>query len=311
LTVTGTGTASMKSITVGYAQNAGIVSDLEEANANVVEVTSGGTLTTSAVSYIGRTANAGFTESNANTLTVTGTGSSWDAGGQDVFVGFANNATATSNGNILTVSSGGVLTNVNTLTVGSGAGTTTGNQLVVNGILSASTVTVSNGNTLSGSGTINGAITIDGALSPGTSPGQMTVAGSLGLGATSNTLMELGGTALGIGYDNITLDTFATTLTYGGDLNVVNFGAFDMDLSSFTYDLFSLGTVTPTGDFASVTVNSVSLTNSLGVWSGANGGVSYAFDQSDGDLAITAIPEPSAAALLGALGAMLLLRRRR
>ena len=48
---------------------------------------------------------------------------------------------------------GGALTNVSSLTVGFGTGTETGNQLVVNGSITATTVTVSDGNTLSGTGT--------------------------------------------------------------------------------------------------------------------------------------------------------------
>jgi fibronectin-binding autotransporter adhesin len=312
LTVTGTGTASVKSITVGYAQNAGIVSDLEEANANVVEVTSGGTLTTSAVSYIGRTANAGFTESNANTLTVTGTGSSWNAGNQNVFVGFTANAGATSNDNILTVGTGGSVTNVDNLTVGSGTGAAIGNQLVVNGILSATTVTISTGNTLSGSGAISGAVTVSGALNPGNSPGQLTINDSLTLGATASTTFELGGTALGTGYDNITLGAAATALAYGGDLVVANYLTYDMALASQVYDLFSLGAVTATGDFSSVTVNGLSLSFSTGDWTATDGsGSVYLFTQSTGNLAVTVIPEPSAA-LLGLLGALgLLIRRKR
>jgi hypothetical protein len=167
--------------------------------------------------------------------------------------------------------------------------TVTGGTLINNGTFNVTTsVTVNNNTTLSAG---------------------YIIANSASLGATSNTVMELGGSTLGTGYDNITLDA-AGTLVYGGDLSIVNLGLYDMDAASFTYDLFAFDTMTPNGNLASVTVNSVSLTNSLGVWSGTNGGVSYAFDQSDGDLSITAIPEPSAAALLGALGAMLLLRRR-
>ena len=68
--------------------------------------------------------------------------------------------------------------------------------------------------------------------------------------------------------------------------------------------------MTTTGDFATVTVNSIGLTNSGGLWTGTNGDVSYSFAQSTGDLTITAVPEP-AAALLGGLGLLTLLRRRR
>ena len=52
-----------------------------------------GQLSTTGITYIGRADNPTST-SNANTLTVTGTGSSWNAGNQTVYVGHTNNATA-------------------------------------------------------------------------------------------------------------------------------------------------------------------------------------------------------------------------
>ncbi len=187
-----------------------------------------------------------------------------------------------------------------------------GGKLLVNGTMNVTTtVTVASGATLGGSGTVGGAITVNngGTLSPGNSAGQFNVSTSLALAATSNTFMELGGTTLGTTYDNITIDV-AGAMAYGGNLNVANLGLYDMDLTSFTYDLFDLNSVTPTGDFASVTVNSIGLSNSGGLWTGANGGVTYSFAQSTGDLTITAVPEPRAA-LLGGLGLLALLRRRR
>jgi hypothetical protein len=57
-------------------------------------------------------------------------------------------------------------------------------------------------------------------------------------------------------------------------------------------------------------VNSIGLSNSGGLWTGINGDVSYSFAQSTGDLTVTVIPEPSAA-LLGGIGLLMLLRRRR
>lgn len=173
------------------------------------------------------------------------------------------------------------------------------------------TFRVRNSATLTGSGSFGGNITTENSatLAPGSSisTGQMTILTSLGLGASTTTQMELGGTTLGTSYDNITLDV-AAALVYGGNLIVDNFGAFDMDAVGFTYDLFTLNGVTPTGDFDSVTVNGVSLINGGGTWTGSNGGVDYVFSQALGDLSV--IPEPSAA-LLGGLGALLLLRRRR
>jgi autotransporter-associated beta strand protein len=110
LTVTGTGTASMTGISVGHSTVA------VAANANVVVVSNGGTLTTSGANYIGRATVSGA-NANANTATVTGTGSSWNAGNQTVYVGYTGNAGAVSTGNVFTVNGGGVVTNINLLTV--------------------------------------------------------------------------------------------------------------------------------------------------------------------------------------------------
>jgi len=201
-------------------------------------------------------------------------------------------------------------------------GTTTisGGTLLINGDSSAATgaVTVSgNGTTLGGDGIIGGAVTFTTGtsfLSPGNSPGQLTMP-SLALGAATTTTMELGGTTLGTLYDNITINMDGA-LGYAGFLDVVNFGAFDMDVGSFTYDLFSFsGTTSPTGNFGSVTVNSIGLTNDgFGVWTASNGpSVDYTFTQSTGDLIVSVVPEPGTLALLaaGSLLGLGILRRRR
>lgn len=201
-------------------------------------------------------------------------------------------------------------------------GTTTisGGTLLINGDSSAATgaVTVSgNGTTLGGDGIIGGAVTFTTGtsfLSPGNSPGQLTMP-SLALGASTTTTMELGGTTLGTLYDNITINMDGA-LGYAGFLDVVNFGAFDMDVGSFTYDLFSFsGTTSPTGNFGSVTVNSIGLTNDgFGVWTASNGpSVDYTFTQSTGDLIVSVVPEPGTLALLaaGSLLGLGILRRRR
>jgi hypothetical protein len=304
LTVSGTGTASMASITVGYARQAAASS---AANANELLVTGGGSLTTSGTNYIGRATIAGAV-SNANTATVTGTGSTWNAGAQTIYVGHTNNATATSNNNILTVASGGALTNVSSLIVGFGTGTETGNQLVVNGSITVTTLTVSTGNTLSGSGTVNGAATVSGNLNPGSSPGLLTFGNSLALANTTVTTMEIDGTTLGVGFDAIDV---GTSLTYDGALSLVlgatfGSGSYTFNLFDFTSQSGSLDSIALTGNYTG------SLTNTLGVWSTTtnSGNETWTFTQSTGDLSLIVVPEPRAG-LLGGLGLLMLLRRRR
>ncbi len=215
LTVDGTGIASMASVTVGYAQV-----NVDAANANVVQVTNGGTLTTSGTNYIGR-ANVASSQSNANTASVTGTGSSWNAGNQTVYVGHTNNASAVSNNNILTVGAGGSLTNVSSLIVGFGTGTETGNQLVVNGSLTATSVTVNANNILAGSGTITGPVTVTGTVAPGTSIGTLGVTGNTTIAGTLQ--IEVDGGSVDLlainGNVNISAATLSVTWPKGSGYN--------------------------------------------------------------------------------------------
>jgi fibronectin-binding autotransporter adhesin len=207
----------------------------------------------------------------------------------------------------------------------SGATTVSAGSLFINGSLSSSPVTVENGALLGGGGTINSLVTAlsGGTISPGNSPGLLTV-GLLDLQAGSTTLMEiigLGGAAgtAGIDYDKL-LVTAAGGLDYGGALNL-NF----LNLSDFadgtTFDLFG-STGAPIGSFASVFTSGtgiyagLTLTNDgLGVWTSTpllNSQV-LTFNQSTGDLVITAVPEPSTWTL-AAIGAGLvgwMARRRR
>jgi hypothetical protein len=159
LLVTGTGTASMRGISLGYAN----ASSSRTANANIVSVTSGGTLTSSGSILIGR-ANQTGSQANSNTATVTGTGSSWNVGNQPVYVGNAV-AGAVSTGNVLTASSGGVATNISALIV-KAANTL---SLGAGGLIAATAVT--NAGTL--------AVTIDGSSTPAC--GRLAVTGNLNL----------------------------------------------------------------------------------------------------------------------------------
>jgi fibronectin-binding autotransporter adhesin len=173
LSVDGTGTANMASVTLGYGQVS-----VDAANANLLVVSNGGTLTTSSgANYIGRATVSGA-NANANTATVTGTGSSWNAGNQIMYVGYTGIAGAVSTGNVLTATSGGVVTNISAVIV-KAANTL---ELGAGGLVFAGAVT--------NSGTL--AVALDGSQTPAC--GRLAVTGNLNVtGATLN--VTLGATA--------------------------------------------------------------------------------------------------------------------
>ncbi|MBL8491676.1 MAG: hypothetical protein JNM82_12930, partial [Rhodocyclaceae bacterium] len=83
---------------------------------------------------------------------------------------------------------------------------------------------VVNGGTVGGSGTINGNLTVNGGtLAVGASPGSLTIAGDLTLGAASTTLVEIGGTVPGSGFDFINV---TGTAHLAGTLDVAGYGGF-------------------------------------------------------------------------------------
>lgn len=209
------------------------------------------------------------------------------------------------------------LTGINTYT---GATNVSAGTLIVNGNISSSSLTtVQSGGTLGGSGTVGRTTVLAGGiLSVGNSPGIMTLTDTLTL-AGSN-IMEIDGT-LGAGvtgghdFVNLTGSGAAGALTYGGTMTL-DIGAI-FELGSYSWNLFDFAS--EMGTFTSITLAdqySGSLSNSSGVWdlnSDQNGFTnSWVFTESTGvlGLSVAAIPELKAA-LLGAIGMLFLLRRRR
>ena len=197
-----------------------------------------------------------------------------------------------------------------------GATTVSAGTLVVDGSISTSSLTtVASGGTLGGTGTVGKTvISAGGTLAVGTSPGTMTFTDTLGLSGT--TVMEIDGTAgAGVnpnGHDfiNLTGAGAAGVLTYGGTLTLdigVVFGN-----GTYSWNLFDF--VSETGGFTGISLDdqySGSLTDAGGgVWDLASGGNTWQFTESTGVLGLTVVPEPRAA-LLGSLGMLMLLRRRR
>jgi autotransporter-associated beta strand protein len=185
----------------------------------------------------------------------------------------------------------------------SGAGTTNLNGVIANGNSGTSRIVYTGTNTL----TLGGLNTYTGGTSVSTGTvaisQNFTMAGAnaIGLNATSGTNGKI---AFG-----------GSTLTFGGTLQLDLTGAFAL---GGTFDLIDLGVGASSGSFSSISIagsyTASLVNNGSGVWSGASGGTTFVFDQSSGDLTVSAIPEPSTISLLMAglgLGVALMLKRRR
>ena len=184
----------------------------------------------------------------------------------------------------------------------SGTTVQSGGILNVNGTLGGGSITIDSGATLKGNGIVSGATTVNGDLAPGASPGLLTFSGNLTLAGT--TTMELNGTTRGVGgYDAVDVSGL---LTYGGTLSM-DFGS--TTAAGTTYDLFGINGTLAANSFTAVTIGGTyssvgALTNNLGIWTGDDltNNLHFVFTQSNGDLVVTAIPEPSAYAALAGFG---------
>lgn len=179
--------------------------------------------------------------------------------------------------------------------------------LLVNGNISTSSLTtVESGATLGGSGTV-GDLTVltGGSLNPGNSPGQLTVDGNFSQAGTLN--LEITGLTAGTLHDQVNV---LGTVTLGGIFST-NFSGFTPANGNLIFILLNDGADAVSGTFSSLAQNAV-VTN----FGGFDWKISYTANSGTGlftggnDVALMAVPEPRAA-IIGGLGMLALLRRRR
>jgi fibronectin-binding autotransporter adhesin len=199
----------------------------------------------------------------------------------------------------------------------SGATNISAGTLAINGNSSAAAgaVTVASGAILGGTGSIGGTVSIAGVLAPGASIESLGT-GALSFGATSTFAYELDSSALnGDLVDStgtlditpgavLTLTQLASgSLASNSKLTLISYAGGWVNTELFTY----LGSTLNDGDTITLGVNKWQFD-----YNDTAGGSNYASDQvgATSFITMTVVPEPSAA-LLGGLGMLCLLRRRR
>ena len=267
----------------------------------------------------------GFDVTGNNSVTVTGTNSTWSNSG-NLYIGFegSNNSMVISNGGKV-ADGNGYIGHINTssnnsvLVTGAGSLWSNSGSLMIG---ASNTLTVANGGTvvavggitnsgtLTGNGTIGGATTIasGGTLTPGSAGvGSLSFTDGLSLQTGATTTFQINTAA-----DFTSINILGNSITCGGNLvfNILNYTPAAGD----AFTLFNMtGGALRSGDFTSVTAGSLVFAENSGIWRANDGSYLYQFRDSTGQLTVQSAPEPSTYLLfgVGAVGLLMVLRRKK
>jgi autotransporter-associated beta strand protein len=203
----------------------------------------------------------------------------------------------------------------------------TGGKLVINGSTSStSLVTIAAEASLGGSGIVSGATTISGIHAPGNSPGIQTFSNNLSYASGARVEWELNGNTTAQGSPTALFDQ----ILVGGNLDFAGLNIIDLSFTAsgsgvnWNDTFWNSSHASTAGwllyDVTGTTTNRLNLSVNSADWQDASGnlfntaraGSSFGLEQVGNDLYLTytAVPE-SGTTLLGGLGVLLLLRRRR
>ncbi|MEY3895003.1 MAG: hypothetical protein RLZZ214_522 [Verrucomicrobiota bacterium] len=289
-----TGLTDVQAGTLSLGRSGGTIAD-----AAAVQV-SGGTLDVANSDTVGAVTLSSGTISGAGTLT----GSSYsltNTGTVSAALGGSGSALTKTGAGTVTLSGNHAYTGATNINAG---------KLIVDGNISTSTLTtVNNTGTLGGIGTVAALTAISGGtVSPGNSAGILS-AGNTDLQAGSILALELGGASAGVNYDRLNVTGSATL---DGLLNLTVTGTYANN--DLLFLLVNDGADAITGAFSNY-AEGANFTLGSQAWKltylANNTGLNAGTFTSGNDVALMAIPEPNAAMLVGGLGMLALLRRRR